>query len=396
MRLDEAERHRRAANNFDLLRLFAAGCVLFTHSFALTATKEPDWTRTGLDGGSLGVLIFFSISGFLVARSWAYDPRLLYFCAKRALRLLPALVVCLLVTALVLGPLITTAPTSTYLQSPATKKYILDNATLQTNYGLPGVFGDVPNRFPTIVNGSLWTLPLEAKAYFLIAVLGCLGAVVMRRRPWLVAATAVFFGLILIDSIRNAVPLGNRVVAMLADIQAGAPVIHQARLGSYVSLTRYVAAFVIAAALFAIAPRVTLRWRYVAALTVIWIASVVVGGRAPFVLAAWFAPYVVVTIAYRTTHIIKLPARAGDYSYGVYIYAFPVQQTIAQVLSPSSGWLMFAVATPITLALAALSWRFVEAPALTFKQRLAGPVAVASAPTTNSSPREMLEPSPLR
>src|SRR4051794_29915781 len=202
MRLDEAERHRRGANNFDLLRLFAAGCVLFTHSFALTDTGEPAWSRTTLDGGSLGVLIFFAISGFLVARSWSYDPRLLSFCAKRALRLLPALVVCLLLTALVLGPLVTTLSTSSYLENPATKRFVLDNATLQTRYTLPGVFGDVPNPHPTIVNGSLWTLPLEVKSYFLIAALGCLGALVARRRSWLLVGVATFFGLILVDAVR--------------------------------------------------------------------------------------------------------------------------------------------------------------------------------------------------
>jgi peptidoglycan/LPS O-acetylase OafA/YrhL len=396
MRLDEAERHRRAANNFDLLRLFAAGCVLFTHSFALTSTHEPAWRRAKLDGGSLGVLIFFAISGFLVARSWSYDPRLLSFCAKRALRLLPALVVSLVVTAFVLGPLVTTMSTSSYLENLATKRYVLDNATLQTNYTLPGVFDDVPNPYPKIVNGSLWTLAAEAKAYFLIAVLGALGALVARRRRWLVAGVAAYFGLILIEGIRDALPLGNRIVAMLADLQAGSAIVHQASIGTYDPVARYVAAFAIAAALFAFAPRVVLRWRFVAALTAIWVVSVIIGGHAPFVLAAWVLPYVVLTVAYGTTHIVKLPARAGDYSYGLYIYAFPVQQTIAQTLSPSSGWLMLALAAPITLGLAALSWRFVEAPALTFKQRLAGPVAVASAQAGHPAGREALEPTPLR
>jgi peptidoglycan/LPS O-acetylase OafA/YrhL len=394
MRLDEAQQHRRAANNFDLLRLFAAMLVLFAHSFALTGSAEPTWKRTTLDGGSAGVLIFFSISGFLVSRSWSYDPRLLTFCGKRALRLMPALVVCLLLSALVLGPLVTTLSASNYLHDPATKRYVLDNATLQTNYTLPGVFDDVANPYPKIVNGSLWTLPLEVKAYFLVAVLGCLGAFVARRRWWLVVAAAAFCGLLLVDSVRNDMPLANRLVAFQADVQGGPAVLQQARLGTYEALSRYFAAFVIAAALFAVASRVTLRWRFVAALTAIWLASVIIGGRAAFFLAAWFAPYIVLTVAYRTAHIVKLPARVGDYSYGVYIYAFPVQQTIASVVGPSSGWVMFALAAPVTLGLAALSWRLIERPALTFKQSLAAPVAAATARAVHPAPRESLEPTP--
>jgi peptidoglycan/LPS O-acetylase OafA/YrhL len=367
VRLDDAQRSGRAANNFDALRLVAAACVLFSHSFALTGTDEPEFTRSRLDGGSFGVLLFFSISGFLVARSWRYDPRLGAFTAKRALRLLPGLAAAVLVTALVLGPLVTTEPLGRYLQSPATEDFILDNVALQTNYALPGVFADVPNPYKGIVNGSLWTLPLEVKAYVLVALLGLLGVLTGGGRRWLAIVPAVLFGLLLIKATRDAIPTGNQLVAFLPDVQAGAPVRHQAFLGAYDPLTRYVAAFAVGAALFALAPLVPLRWSVAGVLVAVWAVAVAIGGTVAFVVPALILPYLVLMVAYRTGH--WLPKGAGDYSYGVYIYAFPVQQTLAVILALKSGWSMLVLAAPITLAFAALSWRFVEAPALRLKPR---------------------------
>ena len=371
MRLDTAQADARAANNFDVLRLFAAGCVLFSHSFALTQTHEPGFARTRLDGGSLGVLVFFAISGFLVTRSWSDDPRLPAFAAKRALRLMPALIVSLLLVTLVLGPLVTSLSFSRYVQDPATVDYVVDNATMKTNYTLPGVFEDVPNHYPGIVNGSLWTLPLEVKAYVLVAALGLLGLLAGRFRRWAFVAVALLLGGLLIADVRNVVPGGSHIVALTADLRMHAAVVHQAFLGSYDALVRYLAAFATGAALFALAPRIELRWSIAAALVAAWAMSVAIGGVATTVSAAWIVPYLVLVVAYRTTHLFRLPARAGDYSYGVYIYAFPVQQTIALVLAPASGWLMLSLAAPLTLGFAMLSWHFLEAPALRLKPRRA-------------------------
>ena len=92
-------------NSFDLLRLVAAVMVLISHSFPLVGEAEPE--LAGVSLGGFGVIVFFAISGYLVTRSWAYDQRLTAFAAKRGLRLLPALAVCVLVTAYVIGPVAT-------------------------------------------------------------------------------------------------------------------------------------------------------------------------------------------------------------------------------------------------------------------------------------------------
>src|SRR5436190_21949475 len=97
-------------NNFDVLRLLGATLVLFSHSFALTRGSDPVTCLNGETLGTVGVSLFFGICGFLVARSWAVWPRASAYLAKRALRLLPALCVVVLVSASVLVPLATSLP----------------------------------------------------------------------------------------------------------------------------------------------------------------------------------------------------------------------------------------------------------------------------------------------
>jgi peptidoglycan/LPS O-acetylase OafA/YrhL len=390
LRLDHAIRQGRAANNFDLLRLVGAGLVLFAHSFALTRTSEPLPSFMHLSWGEVGVVVFFSISGFLIARSWAYDPKPLSFAVKRGLRLMPALVVSLLLTALVLGALASTLPLDAYLENPGTKAYVINNATFQTNYGLPGVFGTTP--YPNAVNGSLWTLPLELKAYFLVLVLGLLG--LFGRRRLLMPLVAVFVAALAVNSLRAAIPYGDHLVAMLMDIQAPPALVAQASTGALQEYARLFAAFAIGASLFSLARWVPLRWGVGGALAVAWTVAIVVGGaNASPTATAWLLPYVVLLLAYRTAHVVRLPARLGDYSYGLYIFAFPVQQAVALWLAPSSGWVMFLVATPIVLALAVASWHLVEAPTLTLKQRIWRPLEHPGAEAAGHPlEREALQP----
>jgi len=383
-RLDAVARTGRARNNFDLLRLFAAACVLFSHSFVLTGNVEPLPPGLGLSWSAIGVMVFFAISGFLIARSWAYDPHPLAFAVKRGLRLVPALAVSLLATALILGPLVTSLPIRAYLSDPATKAFVLDNLMLQTNYALPGVFAD--NTYPNAVNGSLWTLPLEVKAYTLAAILGLLG--LFGRARIAMGFVAVVATLAMVPEIRDALPLGNRLTAMLADIQARAGEIAAAAAGAYNVWLRPFATFLIGAAFFALARWIPIRWGIAAAVAAAWAGATAIGGWTAVIGATCAIPYLVLVLAYRTRDLVGLPARVGDYSYGLYIYAFPVQQAIVHFTAVDSGWVLFLLATPATLAAAIASWHYVEAPALTLKERLERPLAEP----VHAAPRPAFQP----
>jgi peptidoglycan/LPS O-acetylase OafA/YrhL len=367
VRLAEAADTSRERNNFDMLRLFAATCVIFGHSFDLLHVREPFPNLGGdITWGFVGVLIFFSISGFLVSRSWARNPRVLPFALKRTLRLMPALLVAVLLSALVLGPLVSTEPLHVYLRDPATKAYVLQNAELQTNYTLPGVFAH--NAYPTAVNGSLWTLPLEVKAYVFLMLVGLVGLLTRWRRAMpILAAVAV---VICATAVRPS--LANHFGALLVDIQSAPGLLHLVSVGSYNVYLELFAAFVVGAALYSVRDWVFLRWDLAALAVAGIVVAGIVGGPWPDLACVTLAPYLVLCLAYRTAAYVRLPPWFGDYSYGVYVYAFPVQQVISQLVTPHSGWVLFVLAMPVTFGLAVLSWHFVERPALDLKTRLTG------------------------
>jgi peptidoglycan/LPS O-acetylase OafA/YrhL len=178
------QRARGRDNNFNLVRLLAAGCVLVSHSWPLSGTPgEPFERFAGFSLGHFGVDIFFVVSGFLVTGSLFARRTLGAFVRARALRIFPALTVNAFGTALVIGPLVTALPLAAYFTSPLTWAYAVLNSTTWpwgVVWSLPGVFRGLPAG--DAVNGALWSLPWELTMYAMLVVLGALA---LRTRPWL-------------------------------------------------------------------------------------------------------------------------------------------------------------------------------------------------------------------
>lgn len=332
-------------NNFDVLRLLGAALVLLSHSFAVTRGADPVTWLNGETLGTVGVSLFFAISGFLVARSWLADPRARAYTARRALRLLPALYVAVLLTALVVGPLYTTRGLGDYLGDAGTYVYVVKNWLLYTVNGhLPGVFDG--NLVSGAVNGSLWTIPIEAACYVALGILGAAGLLARRLVP------AVLFVLLLL-AMSPWVPtseLGNGKATNLDG-------------GELLTGIRLTGIFFGGALLYLHRERVPLRWDWLAGMVAVFLAC----SRTDWVpfLAVLLFPYLVLVLAYRTPPEWRKLTRPGDVSYGLYLYAFPVQQALVASLGPDLGPAgMFALALPITYVLALLSWRLVERPAL--------------------------------
>lgn len=331
-----------------MLRLAGALLVLLSHSFAVTRGADPVTWLNGETLGTVGVSLFFAISGFLVARSWLGDPRPPAYAAKRALRLLPGLYAAVLFTTLVVGPLYTKHALGTYLTEPGTYLYVVRNGLLYTVNGqLPGVFD--ANLVPGAVNGSLWTIPIEAACY---AGLGLLGALGLLRRPRVPAAVFA----VLLVAMSPWVPtteLGNGKATNLDG-------------GELLTAIRLTGIFFGGALLFLHRHRIALRWDWLLAMTAVFLAF----SRTdwvPFLAVALF-PYLVLVLAYRTPPSWRRITRPGDVSYGLYLYAFPVQQALVASLGPGLGPArMFALALPITYVLAYASWRWVERPFLARK-----------------------------
>jgi peptidoglycan/LPS O-acetylase OafA/YrhL len=329
-------------NNFTALRIVFAWSVLFGHSFSITGYSNLNPLKSFFEGsiwiGAIAVNGFFVISGFLVAASLLRRGTLDYG-VSRCLRIYPALIVCVVLTVFLLGPLTTTLSLRDYLGHEGTWSYLW-NATALFNmqFGLPGVFEDLPRN---AVNGSLWTLTVELSCYLLLAIGGLLGLLQSRVVANLALLALFLFGLFFFE----ALPLVGR--------QDG-----WSRLGVYflLGVTCYVNRGVIPLdgrmALGAV-------FAFYAGLGETWFT--------------WVAPpaltYVVFFLAYRTP-FLNLDARFGDPSYGIYIYAWPVQQLLVTLFPGEGPYFNTVVASVIVVTLALASWHLVEKPCLGLKRRL--------------------------
>lgn len=334
-------------NAFSHLRLFAAALVLYSHHFALWGQPEP--MAFGLTLGLLGVAVFFGISGYLVTLSLAHDPDPLRFLSRRLLRIMPGLALNTVFCAVLLGAWLSTLPLTDYFTHPEFGAYFW-NLAFSPRYTLPGVLADAP--MPQVVNGSLWTLPLEMLAYLMLMVLllACahrpallrwldwvlpclLAAMLVLALVWQPAQPHIVWG----SDLRHA----PRFMALFL---AGACLARwQPRLPSQASWLGLLVLMLVLVLLYAAVPLPELRLGLLSLL--LPLASVMVGSlRLP-------------------------PARVlrHDVSYGVYLYAFPVQQAVISVASPLGLWPTMLLAAAITVGLACLSWWVVERPALRLK-----------------------------
>lgn len=295
--IGEGARMRKPArNNFDALRLMGALLVLVSHQFALSGRREPMFVGDH-SFGNLGVLIFFSISGYLVTSSWLNDPRILRFCVRRTLRMLPALCVSAPLTLAVISAL-----------------------------GLTG-FPDNPRH---LTNGSLWTIKYEVCCYALLVLAG-----VASRRPAVVLA------------------IGMLCCFMLTGAQSGVSVL--ADFGLFFAAGSLLRAYTI---LRAALPSLVF---LLAGCVLISIDQTKLG-------LALIVPPLAVAIGARSWIGMRDLSRFGDLSYGIYIYAWPVQQIEVALMGRRTPYPeLLAITVPVTFALAAASWHLVEKNALRFK-----------------------------
>ena len=332
----------RRKNSFDIARFVAASLVLVSHSFALTGNVEPKVGDITL--GLFAVWVFFVMSGFLITQSWIQYPRFMVFMIKRALRIFPALIVVCVVSILCLG-LLSTLSYFTYLKTPGTVQYLNNILMFNTSYGLPGVFSE--NVYPGAVNGSLWTLAYEFTMYLSIAYLGAL----FLFRRW--SAFGIWFGLLLLNVVQLFDPFKRFFNFSLFYLDA--------RLMSQLALMFYSGVV-----LQAFVKRVQYR-------AILWVPALGL-----FFLGTHFYPSSTAVLAglllgYGVLGFCHLRffsgfGRYGDFSYGIYVYAFVVQQVVADLTNTHSPLEMFVLAFPATVILGALSWRLVEARCLKLKK----------------------------
>ena len=343
-------------NNFNLIRFLAASAVLIDHCFALVAPEQAAASiidLRSLETGRWAVDVFFVISGFLVTRSVMTQPTLIDYGVARVLRLFPALIVVCFVVAFILGPWVSLLPPLEYFADPRPWLYVPFTASLITHtMTLPGLFDTVPES--GIVNSPLWTLRYEAFCYLLLALLAAAGLFCSRARSGLtLAALFALYGL----------------VTFATDWRE--------QSGALDSIMRFLLDFFLGGALFVFADRIRLSLKVALALVAVaWL----VHGTPLFEASARIAlAYGVIWLALVPAGAIRTFNRAGDYSYGLYIMCFPVQQTLVTLDPMLDPGALLAISFPAVLALAMLSWHFIEHPVLEKKGRVGAPLSAAFA-----------------
>ncbi|MGG7509612.1 acyltransferase family protein [Plantibacter sp. YIM 135249] len=346
-------------NSLGVIRLVLASAVIFSHAFPLGGWGE-DPSLTLMRGqetvGGFAVVGFFAVSGYLIAKS-GVRADLLQFLWRRVLRIFPAFWTVLLAGALIVGPiiwLITTGGIRGYALplSGGPVGYMFWNGDLtMRQWGIHDIFATTTpyGRIAgaSVLNGSLWTLAYEWFCYLLIAVLLVLGA--LRHARFVVPVLTAALVAIEVLSL-NRPDLIASYLPFFAD-------------RFHITLTL---AFLYGSCLAMYAKQIPLsNWlgvpAGVIAFTTLFTGSWVLVGYPAFA-------YFVFWLAVRLPARVQWIGAKNDYSYGMYVYGFLVQQVTAFFGWYRLGYLPWVLVTiVITAGCAWLSWHGVEKRAMALK-----------------------------
>ncbi|UUX92730.1 acyltransferase family protein [Methanoplanus endosymbiosus] len=323
--------NEKFSNNFDLLRFLAAGSIIFSHCFALSLGYANvhlfDWH---LLVGQFGLATLLVISGYLITKSWEKKPEPRTYFKKRALRLFPGMLTSILFIMFVIGPVNT---------SYTLREYFLRLADPQTWMAMPfyingwaiGIFTENP---VTYVNAPLWTIPFEFMLYVFVAAFGIMG-ILWRKRTLL----PIIFSTVLLWAVWYDNPALNKI--------------------------RFAAYFLIGSYLYVNREKI----EYKLWLSALLFIPVIVFFKTPFmfVFALIAIPYFVLCIAYLPIGILHKFGVKGDPSYGMYIYSYPIQQTILHFIPAIAVGQLIGLTFAAVIPMAYASWHLIEKKALSMK-----------------------------
>jgi peptidoglycan/LPS O-acetylase OafA/YrhL len=334
-------------NNFTIVRFVLASSVIYTHSFWLIRGQAGADDLSPILGAPVSVYAvdgFFFLSGFLVYPSLLRLGRVRPFLLARLARLWPALAASVLGSVLV-GALFTSASLPAYLTGGETLRFLLGNLSLTfASYNLTGV---TCGSAPCVINGSLWTLPWEARCYVLLAILGAIG----------LARPAIFGRIILPLILAGALIWDVPAVQQLAARLAGPGAVYNLDM-----IDRLGFCFFLGAAAYLFRGRIKLSWLLLLGLFALNLAAHRIGFAVH--IRALFIGYAVLCAGLLTARRRPISGTWPDYSYGMYIYAFPLMILI-NAAWPTNSYLQLALFNLLlTLPVAALSWHLLEKPVL--------------------------------
>ncbi|MFC1226779.1 acyltransferase family protein [Pedobacter sp. BG31] len=323
-----------------MIRLIAALMVIYGHSFILFDPKgysEPVGEILKNEySGSLAVALFFFFGGLFVTQSYEHSKPKSSYLLKRLFRIWPALIICTLITVFIAGPFLTELPVYEYFTSKETWKYLFLNCTIvfRAAYNLPGVF--INNHYPNTVNGSFWTLPAEVRYYCLVFFLGIFN---IFKKPMLLVSFVIGITLLFTTDklTANGLTTSNITVKLLIIFLAGSLSYAYRRL-------------------------IIIDYRIALVLVLITLLSYFIY----FQIIILYITMIYSALAIGISRVFKKLHLQGDYSYGIYIYGFLVQQIVANKIPELSSYQSMLITIPLSFILAILSWNMIEKPAITY------------------------------
>lgn len=334
-------------NNFDFLRFLFALLVVISHSYPLSGSNEgSQWICQITNGqivlAQIGLSGFFIISGYFIFQSLERSKSIFDYFKKRFLRLFPALLVALLLTIL-LAPLVYKSEIP-FFKNYLVYTYVPNNLSLyRFQSSIKGVFD---NNAYHAINGSLWTIRYEFSLYVALSLL------FFFRSQKRVVVILVSFAFIIFYFLYNFY-LNRLAGSTLFGLQG----IHVLNLGT----------FFISGSLLA-----SLQFEKIKHKSVIFGLSVLI-----VVLSLYFNcydsvkhlvfPILVILIGFIPLSFLSPFVKLGDMSYGIYIYSFPIQQTLVYFFKINTYTLMF-ISVFLSIGFGYLSWHLIEKRALKYKK----------------------------
>lgn len=340
---------KRKANNFDVLRILFAWFVIISHSYVLNGANNCDilcrWSNHFINFSYVGVKGFFVISGYLIFQSLMRSQNAFDYLWKRVLRIYPALIVLLLVTIGCVYFIYKPIYPAFSFRSEAIS-YFFKNLLLFTNqWRIHGVFDNIAS---TAINGSLWTIGYEFFFYIVLLLFYPIRKNIPAIRVLLVLIIVLFSvgNLFYLDFLTKT----HFLLKMDFIFDLGG--------------------FFLMGALFA-----SFDWDNLSSKKLILAVSLIL-----MTLVLYFKlnhaficlglSFIILFIGKQETGIASfVHKRLGDPSYGIYLYAFPLQQFLVYLHKPSTVQLLWA-STFGAVVLGLASWHLVEKKALKYKNLL--------------------------
>ncbi len=342
-----------SANRFDVLRLLAAWLVLYNHSFVLTASSEIEWISRFLKfdtASGLAVALFFTISGYLIYNSLENSQSAKDFLIKRILRIYPALIGVVLFTIFIVGPLSTELTISNYFNDIKTFQYFKTISGINIKYELPGVFENFPEKS---VNGSLWSIALELRCYLILFLLSLIP---FSMRVKILLAVIILLATLFFRPLESASDLSGKFFGIAYQFNKFGLMFFLGAL--FASCKNFVS-------------HKFLNYLGFICLVVFLILLTEDISKVSMIIYNFIIPIIFLWIGLQFSFLPRISEQIGDISYGIYLYAFPIQQLLVYYrIGVNNVTMHIIISTFLTFLLAYISWKYIEFPSLKFKKKL--------------------------